>query len=62
MLFRKNERRHSVASVVYLTVGTLALIGAVGITAKGKKCFAEVKKKMKNLLTPSCGSGGECDC
>ena len=61
MLFRRNERKHHGASLVYLAVGTLALVGAVGITAKGKKCITEVKRRMKNLFT-SRSSEGECEC
>ena len=57
MLFRKNEKRHG-ASIIYLTIGTLAFIGALGVTAKGKKCFMTVKRKMKELFHPASG----CDC
>ena len=58
MLFHRSERRRSGASLIYLAVGTLAFIGALGVTAKGKKCFMTVKRKMQELMHPVC----RCEC
>ena len=51
MIFRKSERRNGLSGL-YLVVGTLALIGALGITSKGKKCICTVKRKMREWMTP----------
>ena len=54
MLFRRSDRCRGV-SIIYLTVGTLAFIGALGVTAKGKHCINSIKRKMRELIQPACG-------
>ena len=55
MIFKRNEHKHRLSGL-YLVVGTLALIGAVGITAKGKKCLCSVKQKMRDWILPTEGA------
>lgn len=57
MLFHRNERKRSNLAL-YLTVGALAAIGAIGLTRKGKRCICQIGDKIRNKLS-MCGI---CSC
>lgn len=49
MMFGKNEKKKSMATV-FLTIGALAMIGAVSITNKGKRVMCKMATKMRSMM------------
>ena len=48
-MFNRNEKKKSTAPL-FLTIGALAMIGAVSITKCGKKMISCVKEKISGML------------
>jgi hypothetical protein len=56
MIFRKSERK-KLPTLLWLTVGGLAVVGFMSIKKRGKEMASNTAHKMKNMLHKKC----ECD-
>ena len=62
MLFRKSERR-KLPAIIGLTVGGLAVVGAMSIKNSGKQMLRSAGRKMKGLFhgKDACESYDSCE-